>query len=222
MITVSNRATPSIGPMTFQPQARRAQLGGKPALAPRTPKAQSDVGNEPGVDQDELFKQLVTKYKTSLHYFVLKRVGQPDDAADITQQAFASAASAVGTFRGDAEISTWIFGIANNLTKNHVSRSPQRRFIHVSDDALDGSESPFADPCLQASQRESLALASKAMASLSDEMAEALSLVAIEGLSYKEAAEELEIPIGTVRSRVSRAREAVRDYFSAAGARDGF
>ncbi|MEO5671725.1 MAG: RNA polymerase sigma factor [Ramlibacter sp.] len=228
MMSVTNPIAPSANSVAFRSMSRqRPQRSG---LLPgsRFPKTSTETSHEVDaqieveVDQEELFKELVTKYKTSLHYFVLKRIGHSDDAAEITQQAFASAASAVASYRGDAEISTWIFGIANNLTKNHVSRSPQRRFIHVSDDALEGCESPFADPCLQASQRESLELASHAMASLPDEMAEALNLVAVDGLSYKEAAQELDIPIGTVRSRVSRAREAVREYFRAAGAKDGF
>lgn len=173
------------------------------------------------VDQNVLFKELVAKYSASLYYFVLKRVSHPDDAAEITQQAFVSAAGAIGTYRGTAEISTWIFGIAHNLTRNHMSRSPQRRYHHESDDVLEDCEAAHADPCHQASSRQFLTLASQAIARLPDEMAEALNVVAIDGLSYKEAAEELAIPIGTVRSRVSRARVAVREYFSAAGAEMG-
>lgn len=217
------RASPSKSEIVAPPHNSLLVVELKPTAEPRAPTPResertSQIGRDILVDQEMLFRRLVDKYRSSLHYFVLKRVGHPEDAADITQQAFASAASSIGSYRAEAEISTWIFGIANNLAKNHVSRSPQRRYYHVSDDVLDGCESPTPDPCHDASRRQSLELASRAMATLSIEMAEALNLVAIDGLSYKEAAKELSVPIGTLRSRVSRARLAVREYFRAIGA----
>ncbi|MBC7599805.1 MAG: RNA polymerase sigma factor [Polaromonas sp.] len=164
-----------------------------------------------------LFSGLVREYGTSLYYFVLKRVKHPDDAADIAQQAFVEAACSITSYRGEAELSTWIFGIAINLARNHISRAPQHRHRFESDEVLESCSSPELQPCESLSQRQGLKLVSEAMNLLPPEMANALNLVAVEDMSYEEAAAELQVPIGTVRSRVSRARAAVRKHLRGAG-----
>jgi RNA polymerase sigma-70 factor (ECF subfamily) len=169
-------------------------------------------------DKEAAFRKLWNEYGTSLHYFLFKRVGHHDDAAELTQQAFVEAACALSSWRGESELSTWLFGIAANLARNHMSRSPQRRHHFVSEAVLEDQESPFSNPLDQASQAQALTLADEAMAKLPPDMAAALSLVAIEGLSYEETAQRLNVPVGTVRSRVSRARAAVREHFHARGA----
>lgn len=168
-------------------------------------------------DMEVLFRGLVQEYGASLYYFVLKRVGHADDAADIAQQAFVEAACSITSFRGEAELSTWVFGIAINLARNHISRAPQHRHHFESDDVLTTCESPDLQPCEALSQRQGLALVSEAMSLLPTEMAQALTLVSVEDLSYEEAACELKVPVGTVRSRVSRARAAVRKHLRSAG-----
>lgn len=169
------------------------------------------------VDKEVLFRNLVREYSASLYYFVLKRVGHADDAADIAQQAFVEASLSFTSYRGEAEISTWIFGIATNLVRNHVSRAPQHRHRFETDDVLERHESLEVQPCESMSQRQGLVLVSEAMARMPPEMAQALTLVAIDDLSYEEAADELSVPVGTVRSRVSRGRAAVREHLRAAG-----
>jgi RNA polymerase sigma factor (sigma-70 family) len=167
--------------------------------------------------RDVLFRDLVKEYGTSLYYFVLKRVRHADDAADIAQQAFVEAACSLTSYRGEAELSTWIFGIATNLARNHVSRAPQHRHRFESDDVLESCESPVVQPCESLSHRQGLELVNEAMKAMPREMALALNLVAVEEMSYEEAALELKIPVGTVRSRVSRARAAVRQHLRGAG-----
>lgn len=179
--------------------------------APRSKSA----GCSPAME--EVFRGLVRDFGTSLYYFVLKRVGHPDDAADIAQQSFVEAACSLTSYRGEAELSTWIFGIATNLSRNHVNRAPQHRHHFESDDILEGCASPELSPSESLSQREGLALVSDAMKQLPQEMQEALTLIAIDELSYQEAAIELNVPVGTVRSRVSRARAAVRKHLREAG-----
>jgi RNA polymerase sigma factor (sigma-70 family) len=181
------------------------------------PAESSGASRNTVVDKDALFRGLVKEYGTSLYYFVLRRVGNPDDAADIAQQSFVEAACSLTSYRGEAELSTWIFGIATNLARNHVSRAPQHRHRFESEDVLNACEAADLPPCESLSQRQGLELASEAMRRMPVEMARALSLVAIDEMSYEEAAIELNVPVGTVRSRVSRARAAVRQHLTSAG-----
>ncbi len=153
---------------------------------------------------------LTPEYRRSLYYFVLRRVGNPHEAEDIAQQALVEAAHHIDRFRGEAEVTTWVHGIALNLARNHLSRSPQRRMVFESDEVLEASESPNSDPCDQAIQRQALVHLGEALRGLPEGSVQALMLVAVDGLSYEEAASELSVPIGTIRSRVSRARAEIR------------
>jgi RNA polymerase sigma-70 factor (ECF subfamily) len=179
-------------------------------------------GDEPSpaareFDKEKLFRDLIKEYGTSLYYFVLKRVGHADDAADITQQALVEAACSFTSYRGEAELSTWVFGIATNLARNHISRAPHHRHRFEPDEVLNVCESPELQPCETLSQRQGLELVSEAIRQMPPDMARALNLVAVEEMSYEEAANELNVPVGTVRSRVSRARSAVRQHLRRAG-----
>lgn len=79
-----------------------------------------DTGAPPAeLDQEKLFRQLVAQHQRRLYRFVIKYIDHPDDAADITQQAFAEAARTIATFRGDSKLSTWLFGIAMNMVRNY-------------------------------------------------------------------------------------------------------
>lgn len=182
-----------------------------------TPAPVSGRSPDSQAEREKAFQRVVREYGASLYFFVLKRVGHPDEAADIAQQAFVEAACNFDRFRGEAELSTWIFGIAVNLSLNHVNRSPSRRHAFESEEILEGCESPFADPQRETCQRELLDLVGRGMRSLPEDMVRALTLVTIDGMSYAEAAELLRVPVGTVRSRVSRARSALRNYCARAG-----
>lgn len=175
-----------------------------------------------GQEHDGLFRKMIADHAMALRYFVLKRVGNPDDAAEIVQHAFVEAACGFSSYRGQAELSTWLYGIALNLARNHINRCPTRRHVFEGEEELDSHESATDEPSVQASRRQSLSLASRAMESLPPEMRKALHLVAVEELSYEQAAEQLDVPVGTVRSRVSRARALVREYFDRARAAPEF
>lgn len=71
------------------------------------------------LDQELLFRQLVAQHQRRLYRFVIKYIDHPDDAADITQQAFVEAARTIASFRGDSKLSTWLFGIAMNMVRNY-------------------------------------------------------------------------------------------------------
>jgi RNA polymerase sigma-70 factor (ECF subfamily) len=104
-----------------------------------------------------------------------------------------------------------------NMVRNYLSRAPHRVYRFESDEILGGLACPEPDPSDSFEQRELLALVEGAFSGLPQEMSEVLSLVAIDEISYHEAAEILAIPLGTVRSRVSRARTVLRTHFLKAG-----
>lgn len=195
--------------------------------APRSPYASGyavqptliiDSGAPPAeLDQEQLFRQLVAQHQRRLYRFVIKYIDHPDDAADITQQAFAEAARTIATFRGDSKLSTWLFGIAMNMVRNYLSRAPHRVHRFETDESLVGVPSSELDPSDSLIQKELLIMAERAFCDLPAEMSEVLGLVAIDEISYQDAADILSIPLGTVRSRVSRARAVMRAQFEQAG-----
>ena len=169
------------------------------------------------LNQEALFRELIAQHQRRLYRCVIKNIDHPDDAADITQQAFAEAARTIATFRGDSKLSTWLFGIAMNMVRNYLSRAPHRVHKFETDESLIGLPSSELDPSDSLSQRELLSLAEKAFGDLPNEMSEVLGLVAVDEISYQDAADILHIPLGTVRSRVSRARAVLRAQFEQAG-----
>ncbi len=174
------------------------------------------------LDQEKLFKSLIDQHQRRLYRFVIKYIDHPDDAADITQQAFAEAARTIASFRGDSKLSTWLFGIAMNMVRNYLSRAPHRVHKFETDEVLTTIASCEPDPSDCLVQKELLTLAEKAFSGLPEEMSEVLGLVAVDEISYQDAADILDIPLGTVRSRVSRARAVLRANFEQAGIRLNF
>ncbi len=171
------------------------------------------------LDQEKLFRSLIDQHQRRLYRFVIKYIDHPDDAADITQQAFAEAARTIERFRGDSKLSTWLFGIAMNMVRNYLSRAPHRVHKFETDEVLTSLASCEPDPSDCLVQKELLFLAEKAFSDLPEEMSEVLGLVAVDEISYQDAADILDIPLGTVRSRVSRARAVLRANFEQAGIR---
>lgn len=174
-------------------------------------------------DADEaLFRRLVQSHRQRLYRFVVKHIGWGTDAEDITQQAFVEAANSYSTFKGESELSTWLYGIAMNLVRNYLSRSPHRRYNFQDDDTLVGLASGRPDPSEQLAQTQAVQALQEALAELPPEMRDVLMLVAYEELSYEEAAVMMSIPVGTVRSRVSRARASLRKRLAARQIELGF
>src|SRR5690554_493836 len=165
---------------------------------------------EPRVDPEILFRDLVDRHQRRLYGFVLKNIGNTSDAEEIAQQAFVEAAASLRTFRGESELSSWLYGIAMNLVRNYLSRSPHRRYTIEDESALESHEARVPDPATALDTRRLLGRLKEELEELPAEMRDVLLLVAVEDLSYEDAAVYLSIPIGTVRSRVSRARGVLR------------
>jgi RNA polymerase sigma-70 factor (ECF subfamily) len=163
-----------------------------------------------GADSQALLIQLVNDHQNRLYRFIVKNIGYGSDAEDLTQQAFVEAVKAYDTFRGASELSTWLYGIAMNLVRNYLSRSPHRRYVFEDEESLADIQSNNPDPSEQLAQTQLIRSLQKEINHLPAEMRDVLLLVALDDLSYEEAASMLSIPVGTVRSRVSRARATLR------------
>ena len=168
-------------------------------------------------NHETLFRDLVQAHWERLYRFIIKNIGHPDDARDLTQQAFVEASRSYETFRGQSELSTWLYGIAMNLVRNHLSRAPHRRFDFIDDEALIDMDSGQLDPSQALEQSQHIQHLLAAMQELPESMRDILMLVAVEELSYEEAAVLLTVPVGTVRSRLSRARAALKAKLMARG-----
>lgn len=161
-------------------------------------------------DREILFRNLLETHQNRLYRFIIRNIGNPSDAEDLTQQAFVEAVRSFQSFRGESELSTWLYGIAMNLVRNHLSRAPHRRFGFEDESALDGTACDDLGPAEALEQSQQVQHLEAAMAELPQSMRDVLVLVAVDELTYEEAAALLTIPVGTVRSRLSRARSALR------------
>ena len=161
------------------------------------------------------FDLLVLKYQQKILKLVMRFVRDPADALDVSQEAFIKAYRALPAFRGDSAFYTWLYRIAINAAKNHLAafqRKPREQELdsqdpdyYASDARLRDEESPEG-LVMQEQLRQTIA---RAMESLPDELRTAIMLREIEGLSYEEIAQAMDCPVGTVRSRIFRAREAI-------------
>jgi len=161
------------------------------------------------------FDLLVLKYQHKIVKLVMRYVRDPSEAMDVTQEAFLKAYRALPKFRGDSAFYTWLYRIAINTAKNHLV-SMNRRPIEYDLDPQE-SETLEWNPALRNEDSpEGLLLrdelrdvVEKTIRSLPEELRTAIMLREIEGLSYQEISEAMECPVGTVRSRIFRAREAI-------------
>ena len=173
--------------------------------------------NDAEVSTERLFRDLVQEHWTRLHRFIIKNIGHQDEAEDLTQQAFTEAVRSYEKFQGQSELSTWLYGIAMNLVRNYLSRAPQRRYDFTDDSELEFTPSEESTPEEKAEAAEQLGALNTALEELPPRMREILLMVAVDELSYEEAAVLLMVPIGTIRSRLSRARAALRAKLETGG-----
>jgi RNA polymerase sigma-70 factor (ECF subfamily) len=161
------------------------------------------------------FDLLVIKYQHKVLSIVGRYVSDSAEAHDVAQEAFIKAYRAIGNFRGDSAFYTWIYRIAINTAKNYLvsrGRRPPSSDIDVGDAENFGSADALRDVSTPESQlaRDQLETAIfEAIRNLPDELRSAVTLRELDGLSYEEIAEVMECPVGTVRSRIFRAREAI-------------
>lgn len=164
------------------------------------------------------FDLLVTKYQRKLGRLISRFVRDPAEAEDVTQEAFIKAYRALPGFRGDSAFYTWLYRIGINTAKNHLLATKRRAPTSTPFDAEEAESFDEAGLLREVSTPEN-ELMSKQVVSvvqatlheLPEDLRSALTLREIEGLSYEEIASVMNCPIGTVRSRIFRAREAVAE-----------
>ena len=162
------------------------------------------------------FDLLVRKYQHKVVKLVLRYVRNPAEAEDIAQEAFIKAYRALPQFRGDSAFYTWMYRIAINTAKNSLA-SRDRSPIAYDLDLTDPEESHSVQTKLQdpdtpegmALTEEIRLIVNSAIDALPEELKTAIVLRELDGLSYEEIAAAMECPVGTVRSRIFRAREAI-------------
>lgn len=172
----------------------------------------------------QAFDNLVTRYSGELYAFLCRSTGDPEEAADLTQETFICALKSVKNFRGDSELKTWLFRIAVNQSRNRFRWWNRRKRdvtvsldasvgdsdARVSDTIADGSVGP-EDGFIRAEREQAIV---QALRSLPDAYRETIILCDVEGLTYEEIATVLSINIGTVKSRIARGREELRKRLS--------
>ena len=161
------------------------------------------------------FDLLVLKYQLRLSKLVSRFLRNQSDVPDVVQEAFIKAYRALPNFRGDSAFYTWLYRIAINTAKNHLvaqsRKSPANSIDAQEAEDYGASEwlKEYATPEREVLAAELQATIHQAMGELPSDLREAITLREIEGLSYEEIAAVMDCPIGTVRSRIFRAREAI-------------
>ena len=164
------------------------------------------------------YELLVLKYQRKLSRLLSRFVRDPAEVEDVTQEAFIKAYRALPNFRGDSAFYTWLYRIGINTAKNYLVALGRRAPTTTEFNAEEAEGFEDADQLRDASTPESelhgkeiAATVNRAMDALPDDLRTAITLREIEGLSYEEIANVMNCPIGTVRSRIFRAREAIAE-----------
>ena len=161
------------------------------------------------------FDLLVRKYQVKIANLVARYVYDAAEVEDVVQEVFIKAYRAIARFRGDSAFYTWIYRIAINTAKNHLvsqSRRPPGQDVdatEVTSLELGRNLHETATPESEYLSKELAECVARSLHTLPEELREAITLRELEGLSYDEIATAMKCPIGTVRSRIFRAREAI-------------
>ena len=162
----------------------------------------------------EAFTQLIMQYQIPLYNMALRMVGKPDDAADIAQEAFLRAWEKIRTLR-EAPFKAWLFQIAANLCYDHFRRG--RRYGIMPDEETSQTSNVVGlgiatpDPQERAEANERTRLVRESIQALDHDMRIAIVLRDVNGMAYDEIAGVLGVPLGTVKSRIARARAQVQE-----------
>jgi RNA polymerase sigma-70 factor (ECF subfamily) len=156
------------------------------------------------------FEELVTTYQHRVFGVALRMLGNPAEAQEVAQEAFVRAHRGLPAFRGDAKLSTWLYAIASRLCLSRLESAARRRTRQGDEILLRlADETGGPDAALERSELE--AALGRAIAELPEDRRIVVVLRDLEGLSYEEIAEALDLELGTVRSRLHRARADLKD-----------
>lgn len=164
----------------------------------------------------DAFEQLVLTYQTPIYNLCFRMVGNAEDAADLTQESFLKAWNHLHSFHYEAAFSTWLYRLASNTCLDFLRSMKRHPQISLTVEDNDGEEATLDIPDLSPSPEEALlcaeekALLAQAMQELEPEQRQILTLRVVNEMSYADIADVLRIREGTVKSRLSRARDALR------------
>ena len=164
------------------------------------------------------FELLVEKYQRKLGRLLARFIRDPAEVEDVTQEAFIKAYRALPAFRGDSAFYTWLYRIGINTAKNYLMALGRRAPTSTEVEAEDAEGFEDAEQLRDINTPESMLLSKEiattvnaAIEELPEELRTAIQLREIEGMSYEDIARIMDCPIGTVRSRIFRAREAIAE-----------
>jgi RNA polymerase sigma-70 factor, ECF subfamily len=191
------------------------------ALDDRALVARSQEGSR------EAFSALVTRYQERVLNLVFRGLGDHDAALDVSQEVFLKAYRGLARFQGESQFFTWLFRITMNETISARRRRDRRqRPLSLGREDADGErvqdppDTSF-EPGAEAGRQDDLAMIQRAIATLDDEQAQVILLRDVDGRSYQEIAEVLELPLGSVKSKIHRARQALKDRLASTVERRG-
>ena len=172
----------------------------------------------------EAFERLVETYENKIYTLALRMSGSPDDAGDIAQEAFLAAWRGLPAFRGEAGFATWLYRLASNAAIDYLRRQRKQRGELSLDDEELGLDAVDAGPGPQdaAEGEEVRSAVAAGLGALSEGHRQVLVLRELQGLSYEEIAAVLAVDLGTVKSRISRARSALRKILLENGNLSGY
>jgi RNA polymerase sigma-70 factor (ECF subfamily) len=166
----------------------------------------------------QAFGLLVEKYQRKLARLISRLVRDPGEVEDVTQEAFVKAYRALPSFRGDSAFYTWLYRIGINTAKNYLVAMGRRAPTSTDVEAEEAEGHDGGELLREISTPESLLLTKEiagtvngAIEALPEELRSAIQLRELEGMSYEEIAKLMDCPVGTVRSRIFRAREAIAE-----------
>jgi len=172
--------------------------------------------------EEELFGVLVRRYQTRIHAHVARMVGNRDDALDLTQEIFVKVFQALSRYNPEFKFSTWLFRIAGNAAIDHL-RKRRPRTVPLEQPATAGDregvstfeyKSSGPDPFSELRNTERGQAITRAIAGLPPEFRELITLRHFTGLSYEEIAEIKQMPLGTVKNKLFRARAVLKEWLS--------
>lgn len=155
---------------------------------------------------EEDIARIAREHGRAIYRSILKRVRNPSDAEDILQNSLCVALRVRSNFMWQSAPETWLCGIALNLVRTYFARSAQFRYQFESDEAIDDIADEAQDPADIITRNETTGIIARDIESMPEDMRKTLILVTEENHSYEQAAAAMGVPIGTVRSRIFRAR----------------
>ncbi len=159
------------------------------------------------------FKEIVIAYQDNIYELCFRMLGDRDNAQDAAQETFLKAYQGIGRFEPDASIYTWLYRIGVNTCIDYKRRSALESFFRrpfSSGDAIEQEPSDAPSPERLAESKQAAAALQKALGKLSHKLRAVIVMKEIEELSYEDIAKVLDISLGTVKSRISRAREELK------------